>query len=185
MPSTAQLISELGIDTTMPNLRTILTRLNAGLVAANALYVSLAANYSNATITPSDLVTGTITMTGGDLLIEASGFLLCIMSDNNALVQALADDFTQGLVALYIDGVAVNHASCRVPVAATLVSGAWEGLGSSPGQIFVKVTGLAPGAHTIAVKASLLSAPPTGAILICNASATPLAFGYNLRAVEI
>lgn len=191
MPTTAQLIAALYSEATVrpetiADLKTILNSLNAGLIANNVLNITNAADYSNATNAYSDIVTGSITTSAGtSLLVEASGFLLLTQTQSNATIQSLSEDAVQGQIQLHIDGVAKDHATVRIVTGAALVSGAWEFIGGSDGHIFLLVTGLAAGAHTVAVKGKLLVVPASGATLLCNASSTPSVFGYNLRAVEI
>jgi hypothetical protein len=184
MPTTAQLIAELGIADTIANLRTILNTLNGGGVNP-ALFVTLAANYTNTTATPSDIVTGSITMTGGRLLVRAVGVAAISNSDTSN-----TDVAARAVAQLFVDGVLQNHASGEV--FASLIA---DGSGIPPvtlpqgniGCIAIQamISGLAPGAHTIAIKGSLAIVPAAGASFTCLASGGPTRNGFSLHAQEV
>lgn len=181
-PSTAQLISELGIDATMPNLKTILTRLLGS--TSGGLYVQRTADYANVTAVPTDLVTGSLTTAGRDVLVMASGNLFVSNTDSAALIQNLVDDSTTATVQLYIGGVAQQYAISRRLATPALSGSVWFQFAEFPGTIFKLISGLAAGAHTFAVKGSV-SVTPSGQLLQCAAASVPLLYSYALRVVEL
>jgi hypothetical protein len=158
---------------------------NISLTPPNAIDVSLAADYSNQTNTFTDVVTGTITTSGGDLEVSWDGNVTGGGADNQALIQALTDDFPLASVALYVDGVLVPHTNTDIFSAPVLNSGIWFSSLWGVVSRSVKVTGLAAGAHTVAVKAALTVVPVMGGNISCLAGAGPNIFGFRLQAVEV
>jgi hypothetical protein len=184
MPTNAQLIAELGIADTMANLRTILNALNGG--GANpALFATLAADYSNSTATPSDIVTGSLTTTGGKVLVRAMGMLSLSMGDTTN-----TDVPSRAVAQLFVDGVLQNHAGCEL-IALLVADGSGVPPATLPqgniGAVAIQalVSGLSAGAHTIAIKVKLAAVPAGGATVTCTAASGPTIFTFSLHAQEV
>lgn len=186
MPTVAQMIAQVGRSDTIINLRAILTALNAGASSPAALDLQLTADYTNSTAVASNVVSGSITTTGQPLLILAAGLFSLVAGESKAVIQNLTEDFPAAFVSLYLDGVAVDHGNCDLQTYPTLALGTWFVTNAGGDVAMLKlVTGLAPGVHTLAVKAGLYGVPASGALLASLAASAPSVYGFNLRAFEI
>lgn len=153
--------------------------------APNQLYVELAAAYNNQTVTPTDIVTGSLTTNGGDVLVQASGSVFCSNAQNDAIIDNLTDDSAIGTLQLYIDGVAHAHATAQIQAAPVLNGGTWFQVAQQTCQIFVRVSGLAAGAHTFAIKGKVtVPAGPNSSLLQIQATANQ-PYNFNMLVTEL